>query len=146
MSGRRLLSLGSLFGGAAATRPASDLLSSRRTTILVYWIPSLAIGASGFLGASEPVLTVVWTLGFAVMGVACVVNARRCGRVHCYFMGPFLLLTASGSLLHGLGVVSLGPAGWQWLGGLGVAGAVVLIVVPERIWGHYASREKRASN
>ncbi len=137
MSGRRL------FGGAAATGPASDLLSSRRTTILVYWIPSLAIGASGILGASEPLLTAVWAFGFAVMGVACAVNALRCRRVHCYFTGPFLLLVAAASLLHGLGVVSLGPAGWQWLGVLGVVGTAVFLVVPERIWGTYAGREKR---
>jgi hypothetical protein len=28
------------------------------------------------------------------MGVACIVNALRCGRVHCYLTGPFFLLMA----------------------------------------------------
>src|SRR3989442_15948432 len=41
----------------------------------------------------------IWTLAFTVMGIACVVNAVRCGRVHCYFTGPFLLLLAAASLL-----------------------------------------------
>ncbi|MGH7546794.1 MAG: hypothetical protein ACREMM_01310 [Gemmatimonadales bacterium] len=128
------------------TAPANDLLSSRGTTNLVYGVPSLAIAATGVLRAGEAVLALVWTLGFTVMGVACVVNAMRCGRMHCYFMGPFLLLVAAATLLHGLGVVSLGPSGWQWLGLVAIAGTVVLLVVPERLWGRYTDRANRASS
>lgn len=127
------------------TAPANDLLASRGTTILVYGVPSLAIAATGTLGAGEAVLTLVWTLGFTVMGVACIVNAVRCGRVHCYVTGPFLLLAAVAALLHGLGVLSLGPNGWQLLGMVAVAGTVVLVVVPERLWGRYSSKAKRDS-
>jgi hypothetical protein len=123
------------------TAPARDLLSHRRTTILVYVLPTVAIVATSLGGVSEIVVTVVWTLAFAVMGIACVVNAVRCGRVHCYFTGPFLLLLAAASLLHGLRVVSLGPHGWQWLGGVAFAGTLVLLTVPERIWGRYARRD-----
>jgi len=28
------------------------------------------------------------------MGIACLANAARCGRMHCYFTGPLLLLAA----------------------------------------------------
>lgn len=126
--------------------PTRDLLSDRRTTVLAYWVPALAIALTGLLGASEPLLTGVWTLGFAVMGIACVVNALRCGRVHCYFTGPFLLILAAASLLHGLGVVSLGASGWQWVGLVAVGGAAVLLFVPERLWGRYAARAKRDSS
>ncbi len=125
------------------TGPTRDLLSRRRVALLVYAAPTVAIIATTTLGASEEVLTVVWTLGFAVMGVACVLNAVRCGRMHCYFTGPFLLLIAAAALLHGLRAVTLGPKGWQWLSLVAIAGTIVLLTVPERIWGRYAVKAHR---
>lgn len=126
--------------------PTKDLLFSRRTTVLAYGIPTTATVLVGSLGGSESLLTAVWALGFMVMGVVCVVNAMRCGRIHCYFTGPFLLLIAAASLIHGLGVVSLGPGGWQWLGLVAAAGAAALLIVPERLWGRYASRARRVGS
>src|SRR5215831_18054176 len=32
---------------------------------------------------------VVWIAMLASMGAACVINARRCGRTHCRYTGPF---------------------------------------------------------
>ncbi len=125
------------------TAPARDLLSRRGTAILVYGAPTLAIVATSGQGVAEGARMIVWTLAFAVMGIACVVNAVRCGRVHCYFTGPFLLLLAAASLLHGLRVVSLGRNGWGWLGLVAIAGSVVFLTVPERLWGRYANRANR---
>ena len=71
------------------------------------------------------------------MGVACLVNARRCGRVHCHFTGPFLLVMALASLLFSLGVLPLGPEGWAWLGGALVLGWLSLRSAPEHLWGRY---------
>ncbi len=72
------------------------------------------------------------------MGAACLLNASRCGRMHCYFTGPFFLAMVAASLLHGRDVVSFG--GWGWLGGVLLAGGVGLTYLPERIWGKYARR------
>jgi len=33
----------------------------------------------------------LWIPAFLVMGVACLANAARCGRVHCYITGPLSL-------------------------------------------------------
>lgn len=122
------------------TAPAKDLLTRRGTAILVYAAPTLAIVVMGGQGVAETGRTLVWTLAFTVIGVACVVNAVRCGRVHCFFTGPFYLLLAFASLLHGLRVVSLGPNGRQWLGLVAIVGTVVFLTVPERLWGRYANR------
>src|SRR5207247_6076405 len=40
-------------------------------------------------------------------GVACVVNAAHCGRVHCYVTGPLYLLAAIATLLAGMEFVPL---------------------------------------
>ena len=36
----------------------------------------------------------LWIPAFLIMSVACLANAARCGRVHCYFTGPLFLLAA----------------------------------------------------
>ena len=48
------------------------------------------------------------------MGVACLLNARRCGRMRCHFTGPFFLAMAVASLLFSLGALPLGSEGWAF--------------------------------
>jgi hypothetical protein len=72
------------------------------------------------------------------MGLACVVNALRCGRIHCYLTGPFFLLMAVATVLHGSAKLSLGANGWWWLGlTLIFVGGGLLWYLPERMWGKY---------
>lgn len=80
---------------------------------------------------------IVWPIALTFMGVACVLNARRCGRIHCYVAGPFFLLLAVIGLLYGLGVVALGARGWSMLSIALVVGSVVCICVPEWLFGRY---------
>lgn len=80
---------------------------------------------------------IVWPAVLAFMGVACWLNARRCGRVHCYFTGPFYSLLALAGLLYGLGVVPLGARGWSILSMVLVVGSVVFICLPEWLFGRY---------
>jgi hypothetical protein len=46
----------------------------------------------------------LWVPSLTVAGLACIVNAPRCGQRHCFFTGPLYLLGALGSLLNGLRV------------------------------------------
>jgi hypothetical protein len=71
------------------------------------------------------------------MGTACLVNATRCGRVHCYVTGPFFLLAALVTLLYGLGVLPLGADGWKLIGMTILIGAIVLCCLPELLFGKY---------
>jgi hypothetical protein len=81
--------------------------------------------------------TAIWTAALAVMGGACIANASRCGRIHCYVTGPFLLLAALGTLLYGLGVIPLGANGWNVIGLTILIGAIVLCCLPELLFGKY---------
>jgi hypothetical protein len=107
---------------------------------LVWALPSGAIIVSSLVSASNLVLTLVWTASLLVMGSACVANALRCGRVHCWFTGPFFLAMALACVLHGTGAVSLGPRGWDWLGGLTAGGGALLYFLPEMILGRHFGR------
>jgi len=79
----------------ATTCESRDILSSRWRVFMLYWLPAIAIVAVGPLAISSGWRAVVWTVALATMGTACIVNALRCGRVHCYLTGPFFFLMAS---------------------------------------------------
>jgi hypothetical protein len=49
----------------------------------------------------------LWIPSFAVMGLACVINARRCGRLHCHVTGPLFLLGAIATTLDALAIVAI---------------------------------------
>ena len=85
----------------------------------------------------ERYLVVIWPTALSFMGVACLINARRCGRVHCYVTGPFFLILAAAALLHGLRVVWLGKEGWNILGLILIVGSALLSIGTEWIFGKY---------
>jgi hypothetical protein len=88
--------------------------------------------------ALEPLLkTFVWIAALVWMGVACLANARRCARTHCFITGPFFLLMTVPVSLHGLDIYSLGPEGWDWLGLAVAVGGGIFWCLPEMIWGRY---------
>jgi hypothetical protein len=125
-----------------------DILASRWRTAVLYGLPSLVIVASGMtirsslvtLDIDSPWRGAIWAVSMGVMAAACLVNALRCGRVHCYFTGPFLLVTALASLAYGLGALQLGPRGWNIIGTITLVGAILLMWLPEAVLGKYRER------
>jgi hypothetical protein len=71
------------------------------------------------------------------MGMACIANALRCGRVHRYLTGPFFFLTALVALSYGLGILHLGRNSWNLLGLITLVGAIGLWCLPEMFLGRY---------
>lgn len=109
-------------------------------TIVLWWGMPIAIGAAA---AGLPRLPAradagVCALLFAWMATGCLLNARRCHRVHCYISGPVLLL---GAILAGLvaaGVIDLGPRTFN----SAVSAILVLALLsfaPEIVWKRYAA-------
>jgi hypothetical protein len=74
------------------------------------------------------------------MSGACIVNALRCGRVHCYVTGPFFLVMALVALSYGIGILHLGGNAWNLLGLIALIGTIVLWYLPEMFWGKYRQR------
>lgn len=114
-----------------------DILAKLPLTALIFWVPILAIAITGYAQVGDGVRTGVWTAGCLVMGAGCIVNAMRCGRLHCYLTGPFFLLGALVTLLYGLGVLPLGDNGWGIIGYTLLAGTVLLTYLPEYFLGRY---------
>ena len=118
---------------------AKDLTRGRLSPALLWELPIVAIVIGGFLDLE----IVLWPPALIAMGVACLANAIRCQRMHCYFTGPWFLVLAALSLLHGLDVVPLGNEGWRWLGIATGIGGIALYYLPERLLGKYAATHRR---
>jgi hypothetical protein len=121
----------------SATCKSRDILSSPLGAFAVFCLPAAAMLVAGNSWFTNGWRTVAWTVALSTMGMACIVNAARCGRVHCYLTGPFFLLMAFVTLLYGRGVVPLGQHGWSVIGATVLAGAILLCCVPEKLFGRY---------
>ena len=110
--------------------------AGRLSGLVLVW--GLPIGAMLGAIALDPLpKTLVWMAALGWMGVACLLNARRCGRTHCYYTGPFFLIMILPVALHGFAVMPLGPDGWQWLGmAVGIGGGC-LWCLTEAAFGRY---------
>lgn len=116
-----------------------DWVSGSRSYMIAWGLPTILLVVGAIL-IDPSVRAIVWAISLAWMGVACVINAARCGRMHCYFTGPFLLFMAVAVLLHGFQVIWLGTNGWKWLGVVIVVGVAVLWWGPESVWGKFSRR------
>jgi len=119
---------------------ARDILSRPWLAGAVFWLPAAVIVLSGNLNIGNRWQAGVWAVCLGIMAAGCLVNALRCGRTHCYFTGPFLILMGLASLAYGFGELPLGTSGWNWIGGVTLGGAVLLGFVPELLFGTYRRR------
>ncbi len=126
-----------------AANPSRDIFSRPWLACAVFWIPAIAIGATGGSWVGAGWRTIVWTVALSIMGVACIANAVRCGRIHCHITGPFFLVMAIVTVLYGLGDLRLGRNGWNLLGLTILVGAIALCCLPEMFLGKY--RKDRAN-
>lgn len=121
-----------------ATTAARKDWARRPLTIIAWWGLPIALDVSaGVLHLPFRAGAAVCAVAFAWMATGCLLNARRCHRVHCYISGPVLLL---GAILAGLaasGVVDLDAQTF----GNAVSAILVLALlsfVPEMVWKRYA--------
>jgi hypothetical protein len=92
--------------GCFDPRNSTNDLTGFKTAWFLWYVPIavLVIGSSWTRGRVW-----MWVPALLVMGVGCLVNASRCGRLHCYFTGPLYLLGALYVALSAFGMVVLRP-------------------------------------
>ncbi len=117
-----------------------DWVSSSRAYLLAWGLPGIILVVGIFLDPSTR--TVLWVGALVWKGAACVANAARCGRTHCYFTGPYFLILAIVTALHGYQIVWLGAYGWVWLGLMIVGGGGALWFFTEKAWGRFIKKPK----
>jgi hypothetical protein len=120
--------------------PDRDLASRAWPFAFLWGLPLAVLVMTGLAPVDAGLRTVAWTASLAMAGVACLVNARRSGRLHCQMTGPFFLTLSLATALHGLAGVPFGAAGWWSIAAMLAIGTVVLWVIPERRRGRYGER------
>src|SRR5438128_9752954 len=113
-----------------------DWLRSPRTNLLAWWIPQAAILAGLFVPV--PVRTAIWVIALIWMGTACILNARRCGRTHCRYTGPYYLAMIVPVLVLTSGIIAAEWFGWLALAVLILAGSKIIWWAVERAWGKFS--------
>lgn len=121
---------------SAIPKSAADWVGDARTHFLAWWIPKGAIMAALF--ASVPLRAVVWTVALFWMGMACISNARRCGRTHCRYTGPYYLAMILPVVLLASGIVAVEFYGWFALAALIVFGGWIIWWATEHAWGKFS--------
>ena len=113
-----------------------DWIGSISTYGLAWGVPLCAI-VVGLL-VDVPARTVIWIVALAWMGAACILNARRCGRTHCRFTGPYYLAMIIPVFALGSGIISFAPYGWLALGAIIIFGSKIIWWTTERTWGKFS--------
>jgi hypothetical protein len=114
---------------------AKDWAGNLWAYALAWGWPPFALIAGSLVDA--PARTAIWSIALIWMGSACLMNARRCGRTHCHFTGPYYLALVIPVVLHGLGLFPLGPLAWWVLGGAILIGGKIIWWTTEAVLGRY---------
>src|SRR6266436_4198446 len=120
----------------ATIQPSRDWLGSKSSSVLGWRIPHAAILAGLFV--PTPIRVVVWTIALILMGAACILNARQCGRTHCRYTGPYYLAMIVPVLVLVSGIISANFYEWLALGILILAGSKIIWWATERAWGKFS--------
>jgi copper chaperone CopZ len=108
-----------------------DLVRGRLAWLL-WGLPALA----GVIGVGwSSARASLWIPALVVAGSACLINASRCGRLHCVMTGPLFLIGALATGIDAAGVVAID---WRWILGAMVVGTVVAFGI-EAFRGTYIS-------
>jgi hypothetical protein len=119
-----------------SVRSSRDWLGSVRTNVLAWWVPHAAMLGALFLPV--PVRAAVWTVALIWMGMACILNARQCGRTHCRYTGPYYLAMIIPVLVIASISVSANFYAWIVLGVVIIGGSGIIWWATERAWGKFS--------
>lgn len=117
-----------------SARSSKDWLGNARTSLVAWFLPS-ALVVAGLL-VSAPLRSAIWVAALAWMGIACLLNARRSGRTHCRFTGPYYLVMMPPVFV--LGIVDAPLYAWLVLAVLILLGDKLIWWATERAWGTFS--------
>ena len=113
-----------------------DWVRDPRTKMLAWWLPQAGIAAGLFVSVAAR--TTIWIVALTWMGTACILNAKRCGRTHCRYTGPYYLTMIAPTFVLGFGFLSVGLLGWLILTFVILLGSKLLWWGTERAWGKFS--------
>lgn len=117
-------------------RKAADLVGGRLGWVV--WGVPVVLFVVGI--AWEAARAWLWVPSLIVAGTACLANASRCGRLHCFVTGPLFLLGAIAALVDAAGLIAID---WRWILGTVIGGTAIGYGI-EGLRGKYRLRRRTA--
>lgn len=79
--------------------------------LIVWGLPMELLISVNFTQEFLPAAPIILMMSgaYAWMGLGCIINAVRCGRLHCHISGPAMLIGAALIFLVGFEFLTLGP-------------------------------------
>jgi hypothetical protein len=108
-------------------------LARGRLAILLWCLPVVALIVGLNWQKARPML---WIPSLLVMAAACIANAARCGRWHCYVTGPVYLLAAVYVALSTLNLAPMRPGIFLFV----VFGITAVACLAEGLFGKYRKK------
>ncbi|MDA1371008.1 MAG: hypothetical protein O2971_09635 [Proteobacteria bacterium] len=115
---------------------AKDLLRNPGRMLVIYGIPFAAIQFAGNFGGFT-IATMVPAVSLLAISLVCFINIFRCRRVHCYFLGPWLLVAGVVLALYSFRLINFGPSTWSLVVNIALVGGVCISMHVEMAWGRY---------
>jgi Ca2+/Na+ antiporter len=84
-----------------------------------------------------PARVAVWIIALVWMGTACILNARRCGRTHCRYTGPFYFAMILPVMVLASGVAVMDFYGWLAFALFIVCAGWIIWWGTEQAWGKF---------
>lgn len=119
------------------TADRRDFLGRTGAAIALWRIPEVAFVLAFLLPGV--LRNWIWIVALLWMGGACLVNAIRCGRRHCYVTGPLFLLGAIGLVFYQARIFGWPDSVPVTIALVEAVGGLLLIILPERAWGRYVN-------
>lgn len=116
-------------------RSGNDWVARKGRFAITWGLPAAIILITGLVSFPLWVTGVIWMTALGWMGIACLRNARHCGRMHCFFSGPYFL--GSAVLALGIGLQWIPSLSFNDLGLYLLIGTPLVCVLPEVFWGTY---------
>ncbi len=120
---------------SSAACEQNDLIICPPAFLFAWGVPTLILIISYLV--KPPYITYIWIASLVWMGVACLLNASNCKRTHCFYTGPFYLLMAFITFLHGANLLGLGEYGWELIGFAAIFAGIAMWILTEKIPGKY---------
>ncbi len=81
---------------------SNDWVANKGRLAITWGLPAILMLVIGLMPLAPLLTGILWMGALSWMGVACLRNARQCGRVHCFFSGPYFLCSAVLALAIGM--------------------------------------------
>jgi hypothetical protein len=80
----------------------NDWVANKSRFFAAWGSPTVIMLVTWLMQLTPQLTGILWMSALSWMGIACLRNARQCGRMHCFFSGPYFLLSAVLALATGM--------------------------------------------